>query len=146
MVEDVNPENPSTMSRYEPLKQEAEARPRVYLVTEGLKSNFTNDTYRIAFQTFINETVEKPDLGVLLNLKTSVIESKIISHIEYLKNVKQVKLSTIQTYVSAIYHFFSINDVILNVRKINRFLPSDDDDDYDSVRDRPYSINEISRY
>jgi integrase len=37
-----------------------------------------------------------------------------------------------------------MNDLILNVRKINRFLPSDDDDGYDLVRDRPYSIDEIS--
>jgi hypothetical protein len=85
LVEEVNPDIRSTMSIYEPLKHEEEARPRIYLVTEGLKSNFTKATYRITFQTFINETVKNPDLGVLLDLKTSVIESKIISLIKYLK-------------------------------------------------------------
>jgi len=94
--------NGSTSARYE--QQTNEARPRIFLVTEGLKSKYTKDTYRIAFQTFLNETVKNPDLGALLDLKTSVIEMKIISHIEYLKKVKKVRLSTIQTYVSAIIH------------------------------------------
>ena len=43
--------------------------------------------------------------------------------------------------IPAIHHFFEINDVALNSRKIKKFLPSDD-----SYReDRPYSIEEISR-
>lgn len=132
--------NDSTSSRYELSKEES--RPRICLVTDGLASQFTRDTYRLAFQTFLKETVKNQDLGALLDLKTSVIESKIISHIEYLKNIK-VKQSTIQTYVSGICNFFSLNDIILNKRKINRFLPLDDD--YDSIRDRPYSTDEISK-
>ncbi|MGB8085242.1 MAG: hypothetical protein WCF07_03000, partial [Nitrososphaeraceae archaeon] len=132
-----------TQSRYE--FKEKEARPRIYLVTEGLKSQATRDTYRIAFQIFLNDTVKNQDLSTLLDLKLTVIESKIISHIEYLRNVKKVKHSTIQTYISAIFHFFLMNDVALNIRKINRFYSEEDDEDYDPVRDRPYSIDEISK-
>ena len=131
-----------TQSRYE--FKEKEARPRIYLVTEGLKSHPTRDTYRIAFQIFLNDTVKNQDLSTLLDLKLTVIESKIISHIEYLRNVKKVKHSTIQTYISAIFHFFLMNDVALNIRKINRFY-SEEDDEVNGVRDRPYSIDEISK-
>lgn len=131
-------------SRYELNKEDSSSRPRIYLVTEGLKTQATRDTYRTVFQIFIRDTVKNNDLSTLLDLKPSVIEAKIITHIEYLKNVKKVTHSTIQTYVSAIFHFFSMNDVTVNVKKINRFY-SEEDEDYDSTRDRPYSMEEISR-
>ena len=37
-----------------------------------------------------------------------------------------------------------MNDVALNIRKINRFY-SEEDDEVNGVRDRPYSIDEISK-
>jgi hypothetical protein len=47
-------------------------------------------------------------------------------------------------HLSAIFHFFEINDYDdLNLRKIKRFLPEDESDLY--LRDRPYSITEIEK-
>ncbi len=61
---------------------------RIYQVTDGLKSPDTGRTYRHAFKHFIEITVKNDDLQALIDTKPSVIESKIISHIEYLKDVR----------------------------------------------------------
>jgi integrase len=117
-----------------------EERRRIYQVTDGLKSPDTKRTYRHAFKHFIDITAKNDDLQALIDTKPSVIESKIISHIEYLKDVKKLKYWSIQVYCAAILHFFEMNDVILNTKKIKRFLPADEGH-YQG--DRPYSTNEI---
>ncbi len=77
----------------------------------------------------------------MVDTKPSVIESKIISHIEYLK-ARKLKHWSILVYMSAILHFFEMNDVMLNTLKIKRFLPPDEGH-YN--QDRPYSITEIQQ-
>jgi integrase len=116
---------------------------RIYLVTDGLKTFRTSQNYRLAFDYFLKTTIKNDDLLALINTKPSVIESKIISHIEFLKDERKFTYSTIQVHLSAIYHFFDVNDVQLNLRKIKKFLPSDDSESYRG--DRPYSIDEINQ-
>ena len=112
-------------------------------MTDGLKSQATKETYRIGFNQFISITIKNNDLRVLLNTKQGVIESKIISHIEYLRDTKKLKYWSIQVYCSAILHFFEMNDYYVNTKKIKRFLPSDDSENYSG--DRPYSMSEIQQ-
>ena len=118
-------------------------QPRIYQVTDGLKSVHTKEAYQIGFNQFLKVTVKNNDLRTLIDTKPSVIESKIISHIEYLKNVRKLKYWSIQVYCSGILNFFKMNDVVLNTNKIKRFLPSDDNEHYGA--DRPYSITEIQQ-
>ena len=113
---------------------------RIYQVTDGLKSSDTKRTYRHAFKHFIEITVKNDDLQALVDTNAYAIESKIISHIEYLKEVKKLKYWSIQVYCAAILHFFEMNDVVLNTKKIKRFLPADEGH-YN--QDRPYSTDEI---
>jgi integrase len=115
---------------------------RIYRVTDGLKSSDTIRTYRHAFKHFIEITVKNDDLQTLIDTKPSVIESKIVGHIEYLKDVKKLKYWSIQVYCAAILHFFEMNDVVLNTKKIKRFLPPDEGHYAD---DRPYSVSEIQQ-
>lgn len=121
---------------------ETEQNRRIYLVTDGLKSSDTKRTYRHAFKHFIQIVVKNDDLQALIDTKPSVIESKIISHIEYLKEVKKLKYWSIQVYCAAIFHFFEMNDIVLNTKKIKRFLP---DDEGHYADDRPYSVSEIQQ-
>lgn len=113
---------------------------RIYLVTDAIKSPHAKQAYRLAFNHFLKTTVKSQDLRTLLDYKPSVIESKIISYIEGLK-VQKLAYSTIQVRCSAIIHFFDINDVNLNTRKIKRFMPQDESDNYSTptTMDRPYS-------
>ncbi len=126
-------------------KQEREQhgeQPRIYLVTDVLKAQSTREAYTIGFNQFIKITIKNDNLRALLDTKQGVIESKIISHIEYLRDVKKLKYWSIQVYCAAILHFFEMNDVVLNTKKIKRFLPADEGH-YN--QDRPYSITEIQQ-
>jgi site-specific recombinase XerD len=84
--------------------------------------------------------VKNDDLQALVDTNAYVIESKIISHTEYFKEVKKLKYWSIQVYCAAILHFFEMNDVVLNTKKNKRFLPADEGH-YN--QDRLYSTDEI---
>lgn len=122
-----------------------EEEPRIiYDVTRGLKSEHTKRSYRQGFNNFLKATVKNDDPRILLDTKQSVIESKIIDHITYLKDVQGLSCLSIQLHLCGIFHFFEINDYNLNTKKIKRFLPGEDESDF-YAKDRPYSVKEIER-
>lgn len=116
MVTDVLAAVPSSF--YTEQQTAAKEERRIYQVTDRLKSSDTKRTYRHAFEHFIEITVKNDDCQTLVDTNAYVIESKIISHIEYLKEVKKLKYWSIQVYCAAILHFFEMNDVVLNTKKI----------------------------
>ncbi|MGH9978689.1 MAG: hypothetical protein ACRD8Z_23085 [Nitrososphaeraceae archaeon] len=63
-------------------KQEHERR-RIYLVTDGLKSPQTRRVYSSAFSKLIQH-LQNPELQTLIDIKTQILEAKIISYLEYL--------------------------------------------------------------
>jgi integrase len=125
------------------LQQEQESTRRIYLVIEGLKSAHTIKAYRLAFNTFLKATIKNDNLQALLDTKQNVIESRIIDHIAYLKDVQHLSYLSIKVHLNGIFHFFELNDYYLNTKKINRFLQEDESDYY--AKDRPYSVNEIEQ-
>ena len=119
---------------------------RIYLTTDGLTSPSTKRAYYLSFNQFIKTTVKNDNLRALLDTKQNVIESKIIDHITYLNEVQHLSCVSIQTHLSGILRFFSMNDYHINTKKIRRFLPEDivsEDAPRDS--DRPYSAAEIQQ-
>jgi len=125
-------------------KQDQDQESKIYDVTEGLQSKHTKIAYRIAFNHFLDITIKSKDRRALLDTKQKVIEDKIIDHLTYLKDVERLTYRSILVHLSAIFHFFEINDYDdLRRRKIKRFLPEDESDHY--ARDRPYSIKEIEQ-
>jgi integrase len=125
-------------------EQQEQPEPRIYDVTDGLKSKHSKTSYRIAFNHFLVVTIKSKDHRALLNTKQKVIEEKIIDHITYLKDVERLTYRSILVHLSAIFHIFEINDYDdLRRRKIKRFLPEDESDHY--ARDKPYSVNEIKQ-
>jgi len=72
------------------------------------------------------------------------LEPKIIDHITQLKDVEGLSYRSIMVHLSAIFHFFEINDYAnIKRRKNKRFLPEDESDFYSGVR--PYSVTEIEK-
>lgn len=69
------------------------------------------------------------------------IELKIIEFIMKMKS-KGKGYSTIHNYIAAVLAFYKINDIILNVAKINKFIPIQ----MKVKRDRAYSREEISKF
>jgi integrase len=124
-----------------PPQPESNQQERIYLTTDGITSYHTKRAYDLGFNQFIKITVKNQDLRALLDTKQSVIESKIIDHLTYLKDVQQLAYMSINTRLSGILRFFAMNDYHLNIKKIRRFLPENTSD----RADRPYSIPEIQQ-
>lgn len=107
------------------------------------KSKHTARTYRIALEDFFRST-KVADFKTLLDPKPSVIEAKIIDHVNYLKNGCKLSYRSILVHLSAFFLWLEVNDYnIINRKKIKRFLPKDESDLYS--KDRPYSVTEIEK-
>lgn len=96
---------------------------RIYLVTDGLGSKYT-ERLRYAFAQFQRDGAKTTDLQVLLDYKPRVLEQMTIGYIEHLRDKGRAP-KTISLHVAAILHFFEMNDIVLNKRKITRFIPPD---------------------
>ena len=86
-------------------------------MTYGLKSQYTKIAYGNAFNHFLDLTIKSQDRRALLNTKQSVIESKIIDHIEYLRNKKDYHIAVY--WFMYLQSFISSNGMIMisDVRK-----------------------------
>ena len=69
------------------------------------------------------------------------IENKIIEFVVHLRNQGKSH-GAISNYLSPVKLFYSVNDVVLNVKKIDRFMPAQKK----KRKDRPYTREEISKF
>ena len=102
------------------------------LFLESIRSEQTRECYDICLRKYGYEklTITEP----------IIVETQIISFIcEMKKEGKQ--FSAIDNYVRAIVSYYKINDVILNTKKINRFMP----ERRRIKKDRAYFHEEISK-
>jgi hypothetical protein len=95
-----------------------EAQP-VELFLSSIRSPETRITYNVYFKKY-QEFIGLDDIFCENNPR--MIENKIIEFITDMKN-KGKGYSAIHNYVAAVLAFYKINDVVLNVSKINRFIP-----------------------
>ena len=77
----------------------------------------------------------------LLGRGLRVIEQGIIELLIDMRHRKELSYSAQNVFLSALTHFFSINDVIVNRKKIKKFM-SESENKYEY---RSYTIEEISR-
>lgn len=111
----------TTENRYQP-------KHRIYPVTEGIPSPYTQKAYQRSFERFLN-FIKIHDLQVLLDFSPKVIKQIIVDYILYLRDEKPGKKlgrSSIKTHVSAILHFFQINndDFNLTMKNFRIHLPA----------------------
>jgi hypothetical protein len=66
------------------------------------------------------------------------IKAMIIRHIKHLTEEQKLTHGSIHTHFS-IFHFFEMNDILLNTRKVMRFLPPNEG----TREDRAYTQQEI---
>jgi integrase len=89
------------------------------------------------FMLYMNIT----DIDILLLFSNEKeIQHKIIDYVLDLKN-KGLSAASIAHYVGAIMHFYAMNDVTLNRKRIGRFIP----EHIRKQKDRAYTTQEISR-
>jgi site-specific recombinase XerD len=113
--------------------QELDQKDRLVLFKESIKSEATKRAYMFYLKRYLDFS---QDLSQDADARE--IESKII---DYIISMKQQNKShfAIKNHISSILAFYKINDVVLNVSKIKRFIPSKKK----SNRDRAYTHQEI---
>jgi integrase len=113
---------------------------RIFPVIEGIPSKKTQISYQRCFNHFLDR-IKIHDLQVLLDFSQKVIKQMIVDYILYLRDERKLSRATIIINLSAILHFFQINndEFTLTLRNFRIHLPSDE-----SIKeDRPYTIEEI---
>ncbi len=77
----------------------------------------------------------------LLPKDHKLIETDIIRYIVWLKQDQKLSSISISQYVAAIIHFYAMNDIVLNRKKIGRYVG----DYIKTHKDRSYTYSEISQ-
>lgn len=105
----------------------------------SIKSEITK-TYTYLLYRYINFNGNGSGIEGLIQ-DPKVIEGNIIRYIVWLKQDQKLSAITIDQYVYAIMHFYSMNYITLNRKKIGKYMG-------DYVRpnkDRAYTTEEISK-
>jgi integrase len=89
----------------------------------AIKSPATRTAYNVSIRRYLNHIKQKSmdDLLAHSNTNPRYIESQIIDYIMSLRN-SGVSYATIQFLVAPIFTFYQLNDVILNRKKVSRYL------------------------
>lgn len=120
----------SNMHQYEPQPQSMEQQ--IYKVDDGIPSPRTRLRYRSAFSLFMRHCkLEDSDLSSLIQKHPRIIEAQVIDYIRFLAEEKHYTRGSISAAIATVYHFFEMNDILLNKKKVNRFLPEDESDHTD---------------
>ena len=112
---------------------------------ESFKSEATKKVYVKSFASFLEflQEQQEQELKVLLLLQQNNqkdIENLIISYILKLRK-EGYAYSSINTMISGITYFFSIHDIVLNKKKICRYMG----EHVKTVKDRAYTREEIKK-
>jgi integrase len=106
------------------------------------KSEATKRDYRNGlgyFMAYLN-IEPKDDYSKLIDGRDpKIIQADIIDWIIHLKDIEKKSPATINLYVACVKHFYEMNDIILNNKRINAFKP----EFRNIVEDRPYKREEI---
>jgi integrase len=113
--------------------------------TNSTKSQVTKERYIYCLNRYLKYLGYSSDrIDILLQhdddaQSTKVIESNIIKYIVWLKQDQKLSGITINLYLAAIMHFYAMNDIVLNRKKISMYVG----DYIRSNKDRGYTTEEI---
>jgi len=116
---------------------------------DTIKSDQTREQYKrclVRFMRFLNIT----DIDNLMVLAaggggagqdSKRYNKKFIDYIGFLKRERKLGANAINLYLSPIMHFYAMNDITLNRKKIGRYVP----ENIRKHNDRTYTREEITR-
>jgi integrase len=119
--------------------QELDQKEALVLFEESIKSEATKRMYRFHLKKYLDSMV--PGQDPLFQNDPRQIEQKIIEFIISMKQEERKGYFSIHNHVSAILAFYSINDIVLNIKKIKKYIPPKKR----ANRDRAYTHEEIHR-
>jgi hypothetical protein len=108
----------------------------------SVDSEATKKSYMFGLSLFMKYCkIEEGDYDSVLmqSLHQNKLEDKIRDCIIYLKVVKQLSSNSVNLYMAAIAHFYSMNNVVLNWRRLSKFKGKK----RMKVEDKPYSKEQI---
>jgi integrase len=115
--------------------------------TNSIKSNVTKNRYVYCLNRYIkflgydnNKTGSRIDDDMLLQ-QPKVVESNIIRYLVWLKQDQKLSAVSINLYLSAVLHFYAMNDIILNRKKLSMYVG----DYIRPNKDRAYTTAEIQK-
>jgi integrase len=108
----------------------------------SLKSPITRKAYVIRLKNYLRSpSISFSTFDELLGRDVRLIEHGIIDMLIDMRHRRQLSYSAQNGFLAAITHFYSINDVTVNRKKIKKFM-SESENKYEF---RSYTIEEISR-
>lgn len=122
-----------------------EHQEQIYGADAAIPSPYTRTVYRLTFRAFLRYLDMESNPAALLTQDRKTVESQIIGYIHYLSEKKRYNRYSINPPLAAIFHFYEMNDIIINKRKITRFIPQDDSNETAERIDRAYTHEEISQ-
>jgi site-specific recombinase XerD len=105
------------------------------------RSEATKKDYRKSLSYFMDYmSIEAEDYAKLIEGRdVRIIQADIINWITHMKDTVGLSPASINLYVAAVNHFYAMNDVTLNTRRINAFKP----EFRNVVEDQPYCREQI---
>lgn len=108
----------------------------------AIKSPETREKYSYNFLKYTEYLhIERDNISDLLKNDVRTIQSDIIAYIMKMKNEKGYSYSSMKVRLSSLFLFFDMNDIILNKKKINRYLG----EHVKTIKDRAYTREEIKK-
>jgi integrase len=105
------------------------------------KSQYTRQSYIFGIRRFMKFLqISDIDNLVVLAQDPKALQQKIIDYIKQM-NTKHLSAVTIEWYLASVMHFYAMNDVTLNRKRISRYIP----EQVRKQKDRAYTTEEISR-
>jgi site-specific recombinase XerD len=107
------------------------------------KSEATKRDYRKSLGYFMDYLhIDLEDYAKLIDGRdTKIIQADIIDWITHMKDLAGLSPASINLYTAAVKHFYAMNDITLNTRRINAFKP----EFHNVVEDQPYTREQIKQ-
>lgn len=108
----------------------------------ALNSEVTKRNYHQALLRFITHySYSIQDIDELVKLPVQGIESMIINRIIDMQQQEKLSVSSVTMIINALQHFYSMNDIILNWKKVRKFVKTD----VPRTTDEAYTHEDISK-
>ena len=106
-----------------PILANYKTHPAYSLFISSLRSNHTKIKYDGCLQKYLRLPIHKSleSMDQVLGKNPKVIESEITQQLIEMKNAGS-SYSTVMVHLAALHHFFYINDIMLNRKKLSNFL------------------------
>ena len=111
---------------------------------EGLKSPVTKAAYTFALQKYMKylKIDNSPDDLLKYHDNPKLIQNNIIDYLIFLKNPPvSLRYATRSQYLAAILTFYDLNEIVLNKKKIYRYLGEEER----PIENRGYTTEEIAK-